>query len=145
VSDAPWPGLEAHRLLEETLLPVISPALARSVRSAEGISKHLLLQVANRPDVWHQWFATFEVPESRMRFGPQFELTSHLIQAVAAGVGVGLVPSFLVEEELRSGVLSLAIDLPLKSGMAYYLFVEPSRANLPPLATFKEWLLRFSA
>jgi DNA-binding transcriptional LysR family regulator len=145
VSEAPWPGVQAHRLIDETLLPVISPALAKTVRSASCISEHLLLQVANRPDVWDQWFATYEVPESRMRFGPQFELTSHLLQAVAAGVGVGLVPSFLVEEEIRTGVLALAVDLPLKSGMSYYLFVEPSRAELPPLATFKNWLLGLDA
>jgi DNA-binding transcriptional LysR family regulator len=82
------------------------------------------------------------VPTSTMRMGPQFELTSHLIQAVASGLGVGLVPSFLVEDELRSGALSLAIDLPLQTGMTYYLFLEPGRAALPPLATFKEWLLQ---
>jgi LysR family transcriptional regulator, glycine cleavage system transcriptional activator len=144
VSDAPWPGVEAHRLLDETLLPVISPHLAAKVRNARSLSDHVLLQVVNRPDVWHQWFATYQVEQSRMRLGPQFELTSHLIQAVAAGVGVGLVPGFLVEDELRSGALALAIDLPLKSGMSYYLFVEPSRTSMPPLAAFKDWLLRVS-
>ena len=144
VSDGPWPGTEAHRLIDETVLPVISPAMAKTIsrNKPATLAKHLLLQVSNRPDVWQRWFMAHELPTSSMRMGPQFELTSHLIQAVASGIGVGLVPSFLVEDELRSGALSLAIDLPLETGMTYYLFLEPHRAALPALATFKEWLLQ---
>lgn len=143
VGDGSWPGLDSFHLIQERLLPVISPALAlaRPIQRAADVSDHLLLQVAARPAVWQQWFQVQGLPESGMRLGPQFELTSHLIQAVAAGIGIGLLPSFLVEDELRSGVLKLGIDLPLDTGLGYYLFVPPSRANLPHVATFKSWLL----
>ena len=82
------------------------------------------------------------LPASRLRLGPQFELTSHLIQAVASGIGVGLLPSFLVEDELKSGTLELAFDLPLASGYTYYLFVRPEQLTLPSVATFSDWLAR---
>jgi DNA-binding transcriptional LysR family regulator len=144
VGDGDWPGLDAHQLLQENLLPVISPALAKAhpVATAADLSSHLLLQVAARPDVWRQWFRSQKLPEYTMRPGPQFELTSHLIQAVAAGIGVGLLPSFLVEDELRAGVLKLAIDLPLDTGFGYYLFIPPNKAELPPIAAFKKWLMQ---
>lgn len=137
-----WPGMVAHPLLSETVLPVISPALAKARRLREpgDIAQHLLLQVAARPDVWQRWFAAQGLSLPSMRLGPQFELTSHLIQAVASGIGVGLVPSFLVEEELRSGVLELAFDLPLVTGASYYLFVPPDKLKLPPIAAFATWL-----
>jgi len=106
------------------------------------LSQHLLLQVAARVDVWHRWFAAQGLPLQSMRLGPQFELTSHLIQAVASGIGVGLVPSFLVEEELRSGMLELAFDLPLTTGAGYHLFIPPQKMNLPPIAAFRQWLLQ---
>jgi DNA-binding transcriptional LysR family regulator len=80
------------------------------------------------------------MPQQSMQLGPQFELTSLLIQAVASGIGVGLVPSFLVEDELRSGVLQLAFDLPLVTGAHYCLFVPPDKLKLPPIAAFVQWL-----
>jgi DNA-binding transcriptional LysR family regulator len=52
-----------------------------------------------------------------MRPGPVFELTSHLLQAVMADIGVGLVATFLVEEELRSGQLQIACDAEPVQGM----------------------------
>ena len=73
--------------------------------------------------------------------GPQFELTSHLIQAVAAGMGVGLLPHFLVADELQSGVLALAIDLPMPTGARYCLYIPPDKAAFAPIAAFRDWLL----
>lgn len=139
-----WPGMVAHPLLDETVLPIISPALEKSIqlRKPADLLQHLLLQVRTRPDAWHRWFVAQGLPLQGMRLGPQFELTSHLIQAVASGIGVGLVPSFLVEEELRSGVLQQAFDLPLVTGATYYLFVPPDKLKLPPIAAFVNWLQR---
>jgi DNA-binding transcriptional LysR family regulator len=78
---------------------------------------------------------------SNLRLGPQFELTSHLIQAVAAGIGVGLVPRLLIEDELRNGTLTIPLDAPSPKGVAYYLFESPRRESYPPLIAFREWLV----
>lgn len=143
VGDGVWPGLVAHHLMDEVVVPVISPALRQALPmgAPADIAQHLLLLVAARPHVWKDWFTAQGLPVNRMRLGPQFELTSHLIQAVAAGIGVGLVPSFLVEDELRNGVLELAFDLPLRTQAGYYLFVPPEKLQQPPVAAFRNWLL----
>ncbi|KWR84607.1 LysR family transcriptional regulator [Cupriavidus sp. IDO] len=143
VGDGHWPGLQSYPLIEEWLLPVISPTLAASqpINEPIDLTRHLLLQVTARPFVWRQWFQAHGLPDAAMRLGPQFELTSHLIQAVVGGMGVGLVPSFLVEDELREGSLQLAIDSPLRSGLFYHLFVPPNLANLPHVLAFRNWLM----
>ena len=143
VGDGTWPGLVAHHLIDETVLPVISPALvqAHPLKTPVDIAQHLLLHVAARPDVWQRWFAAQGLPLGSMRMGPHFELTSHLIQAVASGIGIGLLPSFLVEDELRSGVLVQAFDLPLTTGAGYYLFASQDKLGLPPIQAFTRWLL----
>ena len=143
VGDGAWPGLVAHHLMDEVVVPVISPALRAShpMRSPADIAQHLLLLVAARPFVWKDWFVAQGLSVGSMRLGPQFELTSHLIQAVASGIGVGLLPTFLVEDELRSGMLELAFDLPMKTNARYDLFIPPEKLALPPVAAFRDWLL----
>jgi LysR family glycine cleavage system transcriptional activator len=143
VGDGAWPGVASYRLRDETLLPIISPALAVAtpVNEPADISRHLLLRVAARPDVWGRWFEAQELDAEAMNLGPQFELTSHLIEAVSSGIGVGLVPSFLVQDELRSGAVQLAVECPLKTGLSYFLILPSQSAPLPQLLTFKNWIL----
>lgn len=142
VGDGSWPGLVSHRLMDEVLLPVISPALRRehALQSPADLAAHLLLVVATRSSAWYRWFEQQGLPTHQLHMGPQFELTSHLIQAVASGMGVGLLPHFLVQDELDNGTLEVAFDVPLASGYTYYLFVRPEQLMLPSVATFSDWL-----
>ncbi len=144
VGDGSWPGLIGYELMKESLLPVISNQLGETLplEKLSDLSQHLLLHVAARSDAWQRWFIEQGLDLSKMKSGPQFELTSHLIQAVASGIGIGLLPDFLVKDEIESGSLKLAFEKPLVSGMAYYLFVRPERTMLPVVATFSEWLLK---
>ncbi len=143
VGDGDWPGLQAHHLLDEYVVPVMSPQVAREfpVKRPADLAGHLLLQLASRSDVWQRWFQAHGLDEAAMRPGPRFELTSHLIQAAASGIGVGLLPQFLVRDELASGVLVQPTAEPFATGAAYYLFIPKAKADLPPVAAFRNWLL----
>lgn len=145
--DGTWPGLVSHHLMDEILLPVISPNLRKehALQTPTDIAQHLLLVVNTRSNAWFRWFEQQGLPANRMRLGPQFELTSHVIQAVASGIGVGLLPSFLVAEELQNGTLELAFDLPLISGYSYYLHVRPEQLILPSVSIFTRWMIEQGA
>jgi DNA-binding transcriptional LysR family regulator len=67
-----WPGMVTHPLMDETVVPVISPQLLRAqpVAQAADLSRHLLLHVAQRPGIWRQWFWRQGVPTQAMRSGP---------------------------------------------------------------------------
>lgn len=147
VSDGNWPGLVSYHLLDEHMIPVISPRLAQKhpLRKPSDALQHTLLPVAVRPTLWDRWFSTYGLPTKNLRLGPQFELTSHLIQAAVAGMGIALVPDFLVEDELRDGTLRALLDAPLATGWSYYLFVPPHKILSPSLATFKDWLLEVTS
>jgi len=147
VSDGHWVGLRSHLLMEEVLVPVISPAIAEAqqIATPADLARHRLLVVTGRPLVWRQWFHAHDLPDAAMRLGPQFELTSHLVQAVASGLGVGLVPSCLIEDELRDGTLKVAVASPLRTGLGYYFFVPPLKADAPHIAAFTSWLTEAKA
>lgn len=143
VGNEKWPGLVSHTLLEEELVLVASPALCarQSIQAPKDVADILLLRVATRPNVWQEWLAANGCELRSPCLGPMFELTSHLIQAVATGIGVGLVPRCLVEEELETGKLVVPIDQRYMSGYRYFFAYPPHKAEMPPLVSFRDWLL----
>ncbi|MNT90813.1 DNA-binding transcriptional activator GcvA [compost metagenome] len=63
-----------------------------------------------------------------------------MIQAVRAGIGIGLVPRILVVDELANSEL-ISLDLPFASQRSYYLVYPPRNEMLPSLVAFRTWLL----
>lgn len=136
-----WPHVVAHRLHNESLVAIVSPnALGPQAPEPSWLAQQTLLRVASHPQSWAAWFATYKLDHHLMRLGPSFELTSHLIQAVHAGIGMGLVPQALVSEELQRGEL-IAIGAAITSERSYYLIYPQRNAALPSLAALKTWLL----
>ena len=142
VGNADVPGLVCHRLHAEELLVILSPdtAAGQADWSPPRLHEQLLLNVANNPNAWGEWFSHHGLAHRSMRLGPSFELTSHLIQAVRAGIGIGLVPRILVADELASGEL-VSAGAPFASQRSYYLIYPPRNQSLPSLMAFRGWLL----
>jgi len=143
VGNIELPSMISHCLLEEELVLVASPDLLRRhpIESARDLDSLLLLRVATRPNIWREWFDACKVELRGLHPGPTFELTSHLIQAVATGIGVGLVARCLIEDELQSGKLVVPFELRYRSGMRYYFAYPAHKSELPSLAAFRDWLL----
>ncbi|THF25772.1 LysR family transcriptional regulator [Pseudomonas atacamensis] len=138
-----WPGFVSHELLTEKLVVVASPLALpeyRSITPGNFGARSLLLNVVSRPNAWSDWFERNGLDHHTMRLGPSFELTGHLIQAVIAGIGVGLLPRILVQDEIESGALVTLFE-PIDSGRGYYLAYPNRYQNLPSLMTFRDWLL----
>lgn len=138
-----WPGYVAHRLLSEKLVVVASPKAMPGYAhmSVHEAAKQLLLGVVSRPHAWADWFADIGLQGlPTMRLGPSFEHTGHLIQAVIAGIGLGLVPRILVQEEIAQGELVTLFE-PMESGRGYYLAYPAHNQHLPSLKAFRAWLL----
>lgn len=141
VGSGNWPNLIAHPIQNEQLIAIVSPDKAQPHElSTEWVAQQSLLTIASNPKAWHNWFLYNGLDPQTMRPGPSFELTSHLTQAVHAGLGVGLVPHILVKDEIARGEL-LAIGTPRQSQRSYYLVYPPQHATLPALVAFKEWVL----
>lgn len=142
VGSGDWPGFISHQLLTEKLLVIASPVALPEYRSMtpRDVAEQSLLNVVSRPNAWSDWIDSEGIDHKAMRAGPSFELTAHLIQAVSAGIGIGLVPEILVQDELQSGEL-VALFEPLESGRSYYLIYANRYQNLLSLRAFSTWLL----
>lgn len=138
-----WPGALAVHLFGEEMVPVCSPALLNGASCIEPalLAELTLLHQSARPDAWRQWFAQAGVHDFNRMHGPRFELFSMQVEAARAGLGVALVPRFLVLHELASGELVQPCVPALASDKGYYL-VYPERKQCSVLVRkFETWLL----
>lgn len=138
-----WPGVHAHYLVGRELYPVCGPALLarQPVRTPADLVRHRLLEHMELPNVWERWFAgrgTAGYDARRVQKHEQFSL---MISALNAGLGVGILPRFLVEEELRQRMLVMVDDRAMKSDHAYYLVHAKDRQTGGALACFIRWIL----
>lgn len=136
-----WAGTQAFLLLPEEVVPVCKPSLLKGGRAftPKALAALPLLQQSTRPEAWRQWFDAQGVDAEHAMAGPRYELFSLQMAAAQCGLGVALVPTLLVQQELRAGTLAVACDRPLRGQRNYYL-VQPARDERPALAAFRAWL-----
>lgn len=142
--DAVWPGANALPLMGEPCVVVCSPKAKGRAATARGDFRAApLLHLRTRMGAWEEWFgqsANARAPDNLVA-GHRFDLFSSLVAAVRADLGVGLVPEYFIERELRSGELVLACPERVPSSRGYSVFVAPSRADDALVGAFVEWLL----
>ncbi len=136
-----WPGTQTLRLFDETVVPASSPDFLASLQigSVEDIADIPLLHLATRPDAWKTWFAINGLDIEVVR-GTTFDQFATMAQAAAHGLGLALLPEFLIEEELKSGTLAPAWDRANRSIGSYSLIWPVTRKSHPPLVKFRQWL-----
>ncbi len=142
--DGDWSGTEAHYLMPEEPVPVCSPELlaGKAHFSTAELAALPLLQQSTRPYAWRQWFSAQGLNVPRDLSGPRYELFSMLAQAASHGMGVALIPPFLIERELAEGRLVTAHPAALlSSDKAYRLMIPERKLESAALAAFRDWLL----
>lgn len=139
--DKPWAGAEGIELMTEIVVPVASPDFTKRhrIERSRDMLDLPLLHLASRPDQWEQWFAAQHVEAGRLR-GMLFDQFATAAQAAGSGLGLALLPRFLIEADLRRGDLVMALDAPMLSRQRYFLVWPAGRGAYRPLATFSRWL-----
>ena len=142
-----WPGAVCELLMREECVPVCSPAYLRRERIADPVdlTRVTLLQQSTRSTGWAEWFASAGVDMGNALRGPRFEQFAMVAQAAVAGLGVGLIPQFLIADELQSGRLQIVFPQSLVSSGAYYLVYPDPKAEAPLVRSFRDWILESAA
>jgi DNA-binding transcriptional LysR family regulator len=85
------------------------------------------------------------VPEVQTLAGPRFAQYSALIQAALNGLGIGLVPELLVQNEVAEGLLVSPCGSPVHVDQGHYLCYRPDRLDQAAFAAFRAWILEEGA
>jgi LysR family glycine cleavage system transcriptional activator len=143
----PYPGLEAIRLMTETVVPVMSPELMAShpVSSPADLVNHVLLHDGS-PDAddscpdWLMWLAARGVKGVDPNRGPRFNQSSLVIEAAVGGRGVALAKRTLAQDDLDAGRLIVPMPITTSVDFAYYVVHPKAKGRLPQVKAFVSWI-----
>lgn len=97
-------GFMVMPLGEETVTPLCTPDLARSIKMPMDLFNQVLIESETKQVRWSDWFARNGLPTPRPQ-GVRFDRSFLAIAAAADGLGVALESTRLAERELASGRL----------------------------------------
>ncbi|MDU8913805.1 transcriptional regulator GcvA [Aestuariicoccus sp. MJ-SS9] len=140
----PDPGLFSLPLMEEAMMPLMTPALANRYPTPESLTDAPLLfddslTFLKPPADWQTWFRACGLthrPEAAARFSQ----ADHALDATLAGGGVVLTRTSLAAQYLAKGQLVAPFDVGLSSD-AHFRFLCPSGTETRPhIQAFHAWL-----
>lgn len=134
-----WPGAAYLKLMDEDILAVAAPSLlAEPMTAPEGVLRLPLLQLESRTGDWGRWLAHHGVAGKRPG-GMLFDQFATMTQAAVHGLGIALLPVFLIGRDLEEGRLVPAFGGPVKALGSYYLVWPEDRPARGPLESFRTW------
>lgn len=135
-----WPGVSYMKLMDEDIVAVGAPSLiGKGLSGPQALRDLPLLQLEARMGDWGRWFSHYGHPGLRPP-AMLFDQFATMIQAAIHGMGVALIPKFLIASELEQGRLVCAWGGAVRAYGAYYLVWPQARAERAPLASFRHWL-----
>ncbi len=136
-----WEGVDATKLIDESCIPVCSPAyLKDNPEITDSVKQGKLLHVNSRLGAWYEFFKQQDVSYEGLFIGNKFDSYSLCIEAACCGLGVALLPKLLISEELDAGRLVNPCDYEMKSFSSYFIVTQSTRRTNQVHRNFVEWL-----
>jgi LysR family glycine cleavage system transcriptional activator len=146
-----YPGIIAHRLFENIIIPVCSPALLASgppLKEPRDLFNHTLAHIEwSRQGVtwpnWSMWMHAAGVEDFDDSRTLVFRTSTDATQAALDGNAVALADFAMVANDLSQGRLVRPFELGIKVApdFAYFLVYPEASKNDARIIAFREWLL----
>jgi LysR family glycine cleavage system transcriptional activator len=138
----PLQGVTARPFLTESILPVCHPDLLEKnpLRVPADLARYTLLSYSTEPYRWQDWFAAVDAPDVKPAAILNFEQMYFTLQAAMEGLGVALIPYFLVADEIAAERLCAPLGTLGVRTRHYYANLAPSPLPNPAQDAFCAWL-----
>ncbi len=143
-----WKDVQAHYLLPDTLVPLMSRKLLDRhgpIQRPADLLAHRLIHTASRRHAWEDWLHVHGVrlptDAPRLEFGHFFMG----IEAAREGKGVAIVPSIFLEQPRDdtddSDDLVCPLPADVESAGAYHLLTCSAHMHDASVRLFSDWLI----
>jgi LysR family glycine cleavage system transcriptional activator len=136
-------GTMVLELPPETIVPLCAPALMAGeypLRSVADLQHHPLIHSEGCLVGWRDWMRLHRKTRLDIGRGPRFDRSFMAISAAVDGLGVCLESLLLAQRELETGRLVAPFGFDGLNVHGYTLNLLKSRAELPKLRSFQDWL-----
>jgi LysR family transcriptional regulator, glycine cleavage system transcriptional activator len=137
--DLDVPGADHWLLLQEELVCVGTPAMIQTWRD-QPVAQWPFLASQSRPDLLATWWLAQHQSAGNPRVVASFAHMFLALPAALSGLGFLVLPSCLVDESLRHGLLVQRPGPMVRSGAGYRAYVNPQAASQAAATAFCRWL-----
>jgi LysR family transcriptional regulator, glycine cleavage system transcriptional activator len=136
---------EGELVMPLDLILVCAPKLlgARYRRQWQhAVTDKPLLGQQTLPSLWEDFFSKNELNAKSIHESARYQLLSMGHQACLVGLGIALLPEYVVAEDLRAGRLIRLGDIVYRAQGSYRLIAPTHATSNAAYVEFRRWLLR---
>ena len=112
----------SHFLYSEKLRIICSPKI--KINQVSDLKKYDFLEHQSRIGTLDGFSKEFNLNKEELKINSKIEHFSIIVNMAKKGLGIGLVPEVIIEEDLKNGSLINPLDICYKSQYSYYLTYE---------------------
>ena len=144
--DGNRPGLHSDFIVPLLLLPYAAPSWTamHGDTIGPGTPRSALIQHLTVEGAWDRWFEREQIDAKAGNEGPRYEIMSMALNAAVAGLGVALLPPYMVADQVEAKRLVAMSGKAWQYPKAYYLVYPEASAGMKSLQIFRNWLLEQS-
>lgn len=145
IGNGAWPGQDSDFLFEDIIEPVCSPEFlkqhAPDARYPQALLRVRLLVSHFRPHDWKTWAKLCRYDEET-ECTEQMRFSSSILtwQAAADSLGIAVGQTTLLVDDLKKQKLIAPFNLPVKTGLSYYLVRPQLQRHSRKVEIFRSWI-----
>lgn len=145
IGNGAWTGQDSDFLFEDVIEPVCSPDFlkqyAPDARYPQALLRGRLLVSHFRPHDWKTWAKLCRY-EDEIERTEQMRFSSSILtwQAAADSLGIAIGQTTLLVDDLKRNKLVAPFNLPVKTGMSYYLVRPQLQRHSRKVEIFRSWI-----
>jgi LysR family glycine cleavage system transcriptional activator len=128
--------------MTETIIPICHPDLVMGtpLKNPDEINQFTAISYGTEPMKWSDWASSTMLKEFRPKNILQFEQMYFALQAASEGLGIVLVPLFLVADDIATGKLCAPFGILGARQRKYYTVSRFPQKEKPIIKAFCKWI-----